>query len=363
MRPLRKRGSWIFASRPRIGQGERWRAGELLGTAATGRAGAARPKKAKRKGGRSLLSKLVYAGLVLCLWGVIGVGGVVAYYASQLPPIDQLTVPKRPPNIAIMASDGSLLANRGETGGRTVTLKELPPYLPKAFVAIEDRRFYDHFGIDPIGIARAVYRNLAHQRRPAGRLDPDAAARQEPLPDPGAHRLAQDPGGDPGALARAQLLQGPDPRALPQPGLFRRRRLRRRGRRPALLRQVGAQRVALGSRRARGPRAGPLAPCAQPQSRARPGPRRARDRGHERARLHHARHDQDGARRARRARAPQGRRLRQLRRRLRDGRARRFRRQRRDPTSWSRRPSSPPCRRQPSACSSTSSTPRARSST
>ena len=124
---------------------------------------AAKPRKPKRKGGRSLLSKLVYAGLVLCLWGVIGVGGVVAYYASQLPPIDQLTVPKRPPNIAIMVSDGSLLANRGETGGRTVTLKELPPYLPKAFVAIEDRRFYDHFGIDPVGISRAVYRNLAHR--------------------------------------------------------------------------------------------------------------------------------------------------------------------------------------------------------
>lgn len=123
----------------------------------------AKLKKSKGKGGRSLFSKLVYAGLVLCLWGVIGIGGVVAYYASQLPPIDQLTVPKRPPNIAIMASDGSLLANRGETGGRTVSLKELPPYLPKAFVAIEDRRFYDHFGIDPVGIARAIYRNIAHK--------------------------------------------------------------------------------------------------------------------------------------------------------------------------------------------------------
>ena len=120
-------------------------------------------RKAKGRGGRSFLSRLVYAGLVLCLWGVIGVGGVVAYYASQLPPIDQLTVPKRPPNIAIMASDGSLLANRGETGGRTVSLKELPPYLPNAFVAIEDRRFYGHFGIDPVGITRAVYRNLARR--------------------------------------------------------------------------------------------------------------------------------------------------------------------------------------------------------
>jgi penicillin-binding protein 1A len=119
--------------------------------------------KAKRRSGRSFLSRLVYAGLVLCLWGVIGVGGVVAYYASQLPPIDQLTVPKRPPNIAIMASDGSLLANRGETGGRTVSLKELPPYLPNAFVAIEDRRFYGHFGIDPVGITRAIYRNFARR--------------------------------------------------------------------------------------------------------------------------------------------------------------------------------------------------------
>jgi penicillin-binding protein 1A len=85
---------------------------------------------------------------------------VVVYYTSQLPPIGQLTVPKRPPNFAILTSDGSLLANRGETGGRTVSLKELPPYLPKAFVAIEDRRFYDHFGIDPMGVARAFYHNV-----------------------------------------------------------------------------------------------------------------------------------------------------------------------------------------------------------
>nr|WP_205800051.1 PBP1A family penicillin-binding protein [Microvirga terricola] len=123
-----------------------------------------RTKKAKRKrgrgSGRSLIGKLFYAGVVLCLWGIIAVGGVVAYYAAQLPPIDQLTVPKRPPNIAILASDGTLIANRGETGGRTVSIKELPPYLPKAFVAIEDRRFYDHYGIDPVGIARAVVRNI-----------------------------------------------------------------------------------------------------------------------------------------------------------------------------------------------------------
>ena len=128
------------------------------------------PRRDKRSGGgggrrrgrkgRSFLGGLVYWTLVLGLWCVIGLGGLVAYHAAQLPPINQLTVPKRPPNIAILAADGSLLANRGETGGRTITIGEVPPYLPKAFVAIEDRRFYDHFGIDPIGLTRAMVNNL-----------------------------------------------------------------------------------------------------------------------------------------------------------------------------------------------------------
>jgi penicillin-binding protein 1A len=77
-----------------------------------------------------------------------------------LPPIDQLAVPMRPPNIAILAEDGALIANRGDTGGAAVRLSDLPPYLPKAFVAIEDRRFYSHFGIDPVGIGRAVFRDV-----------------------------------------------------------------------------------------------------------------------------------------------------------------------------------------------------------
>ncbi|WP_244560319.1 PBP1A family penicillin-binding protein [Bosea sp. TND4EK4] len=124
-----------------------------------GGGGGKSPGKRRRRR-RSLFGGLIYWTMVLGLWCVIGLGGIVAYYASQLPPINQLTVPKRPPNIAILAADGSLLANRGETGGRTVTIGEVPPYLPKAFVAIEDRRFYDHFGIDPIGITRAVVNNL-----------------------------------------------------------------------------------------------------------------------------------------------------------------------------------------------------------
>ena len=122
-------------------------------------------RKAKAKRGRrrsrGLLGTLVYWGFVLGVWGVVALGGLFAYYASQLPPIDQLAVPKRPPDIQILGVDGSVLADRGDTGGAAVRLGDLPPYLPKAFVAIEDRRFYYHFGVDPVGIARAVFRDVA----------------------------------------------------------------------------------------------------------------------------------------------------------------------------------------------------------
>ncbi|MDI9848407.1 PBP1A family penicillin-binding protein [Rhodoblastus sp. 17X3] len=116
--------------------------------------------KTKKKARRSLLGGLFYWGFVLAIWGVIGAGGLFVFYGSQLPHIDQLAVPKRPPNIAVLAVDGSLLANRGDTGGAAIPVQDLPPYLPKAFIAIEDRRFYSHWGVDPLGIVRALSKNI-----------------------------------------------------------------------------------------------------------------------------------------------------------------------------------------------------------
>ncbi len=125
---------------------------------------APRKKRGRRKrGGGSLLGRLFYWTAVASLWGVVAGIGLLFWIAYHLPPIESLEVPKRPPAVQIVALDGRVLANRGEMGGAAIALKEMPPYLPKAFLAIEDRRFYSHYGIDPLGLVRAVVANVLHR--------------------------------------------------------------------------------------------------------------------------------------------------------------------------------------------------------
>src|SRR3984885_6686298 len=121
-------------------------------------------RKRRSKSRKKLpIGRLFYWGAVLGLWGAIAAVGLVVWVGAHLPPIQSLEIPKRPPTIQITGADGSVLAIRGEMAGSNVALKDLPPYLPKAFIAIEDRRFYSHFGIDPWGILRAAVANILHR--------------------------------------------------------------------------------------------------------------------------------------------------------------------------------------------------------
>jgi penicillin-binding protein 1A len=124
------------------------------------RGGNKRKSKGRARGG---VYRLFYWGAVLGLWAGIAVVGVVVWAGAHLPPIQSLEIPKRPPTIQITGLDGSVLATRGEMAGSNVSLKDLPPHLPKAFIAIEDRRFYSHYGVDPLGIARAAVANVMHR--------------------------------------------------------------------------------------------------------------------------------------------------------------------------------------------------------
>src|SRR6202790_1753105 len=123
------------------------------------RAGGKRRSKARARGG---IARLFYWGAVLGLGAPIALVGAVVWAGPHLPPIQALEIPKRPPSIQIVGADGSVLATRGEMAGANVALKELPPYLPNAFIAIEDRRFYSHHGVDPLGILRAAVTNVLH---------------------------------------------------------------------------------------------------------------------------------------------------------------------------------------------------------
>jgi penicillin-binding protein 1A len=122
-----------------------------------------RKKRGSKTSGRSGLFRLAYWSAVLGLWGAIATVGIIVWVGAHLPAIQSLQIPKRPPTIQIVGADGVVLATRGEMAGANVSLKDLPPYLPKAFIAIEDRRFYSHYGVDPLGIARAAMANVLHR--------------------------------------------------------------------------------------------------------------------------------------------------------------------------------------------------------
>jgi penicillin-binding protein 1A len=98
--------------------------------------------------------------LVGAIWTGFAALLFLAWCAYDLPGPERLNELKRRPSVTLLAADGSLIASYGDLFGDTVKLADLPPYLPEAVLATEDRRFYDHFGLDLRGIARAVYVNL-----------------------------------------------------------------------------------------------------------------------------------------------------------------------------------------------------------
>lgn len=103
---------------------------------------------------------------VLCaIWVMVLGGGVVAYFGYGLPDKVSFNIAsERKPSIRVMSIDGATLATYGNRYGNPVEVRDLPDYVGEAFVSIEDRRFYDHFGIDLLGIARAAWTNLTAGR-------------------------------------------------------------------------------------------------------------------------------------------------------------------------------------------------------
>src|SRR5260370_23898561 len=94
------------------------------------------------------------------LGGVVLLGLMLGSFALTLRSPADLTVAERRPSITVLAVDGSLMATYGDLFGEPIHVKEMSKYLPEAVLATEDRRFYYHFGLDPIGLLRATVTNL-----------------------------------------------------------------------------------------------------------------------------------------------------------------------------------------------------------
>ena len=99
--------------------------------------------------------------VIASIW--IAAAGLIAlaWFAYDLPDVEEATRLPRQPSLTLEAADGTFLTAVGDLYGKPVRLKELPPHVAQAVTAIEDRRFWDHWGIDLLGIARAVYVNIA----------------------------------------------------------------------------------------------------------------------------------------------------------------------------------------------------------
>lgn len=125
-------------------------------------------KSTRRKRQKSVFKPLLLlAGrwvLVFAVWAGIGLCGLVAWYAMELPGIIEKPGFERKPAITLRDENGQTIARYGELKGNFVNVQELPPHMVYAVLAIEDRRFYQHFGLDPMGLARAVVRNTAEGR-------------------------------------------------------------------------------------------------------------------------------------------------------------------------------------------------------
>jgi penicillin-binding protein 1A len=96
-------------------------------------------------------------GLFGFLAGLLALVIAVLVTMASLPSFNSLTQKPNGQTVRVHAADGALLVSLGPSYGDWLSYDRIPPVMRDAIVAVEDRRFYSHFGIDPIGMARMLY--------------------------------------------------------------------------------------------------------------------------------------------------------------------------------------------------------------
>ena len=100
--------------------------------------------------------RLVRWAVIAAVWGAVGLGVMLVWFARDLPkPEDALDAVRRP-SLVLQDDRGRTVATYGDLVGDPLRLSQLPKYLPEAAVAVEDRRFWSHWGLDVRGMLRAA---------------------------------------------------------------------------------------------------------------------------------------------------------------------------------------------------------------
>ena len=125
-----------------------------------GKEGANRKPRDRGPARRGWVARLARWALVLGIWVGVALACAVAWYAWDLPDLSTLETPTRRPAALLRTADGAVLARYGQLYGGAVRFDELPGYFVEAVSSIEDRRFFEHPGIDVWGILRAAVANI-----------------------------------------------------------------------------------------------------------------------------------------------------------------------------------------------------------
>jgi penicillin-binding protein 1A len=117
------------------------------------------PLSEPRRNAHRPLPRLLAWVVIAIAWTTITLAALVSYYAAVLPDPRAAGLPKVPPNLTILARGGEFIAERGMRRDY-IPYRDIPPALLKAVIATEDRRFFYHFGFDPVGLLRAMRADL-----------------------------------------------------------------------------------------------------------------------------------------------------------------------------------------------------------
>lgn len=128
-------------------------------------------KKGKNKKKRSKLRFILYIFLTLILIGLLtAISGAIYIYklSKELPSTEEFGKFKYSEPMVVYDAKGTVIAELGSERRYPVSIEEMPKYIPQAVVAVEDGRFYEHSGIDPMGILRAIVTNIKAGRMVEG---------------------------------------------------------------------------------------------------------------------------------------------------------------------------------------------------